>query len=569
MKLVECVPNFSEGRNRDVIDAIVGAMAGVKGVRVLDVDPGAATNRTVVTLVGDPDAIVEGAFQGIKKASEVIDMRLHRGEHARQGATDVCPFVPVAGVTMDDCVELAKKLGKRVGEELKIPVYLYEAAAATPERKNLANIRKGEYEALPKKLNDPKWAPDFGPAEFNARAGATVIGARPFLIAYNINLNTKNKLKANGIAFSLREQGRIAKDEDGNTLKDEKGEAIREPGLFKECKAVGWFIDEYRRAQISINLTNYHVTPPHDVFDAACRLAEEKGLRVTGSEVVGMVPLEPILQAGRHYLKRQTSSSGVSEEELIQTAVQSMGLDEVAPFDPKEKIIEYKIGLKEGKLVAMGVREFTNELASDSPAPGGGSVAALVGALSAGLAAMVANLTFNKKGFRAHNDEMNDVAETGQKLKDAFLSDIDRDTDAFNDILDAVRLPSKSPEEIEAREAAIQSATRGAIDVPLGVLKRTKEILPLVEFVALNGNPNAASDAGVAAASARTAAWGAYLNVMINMEGVTDSVYVERTRDEARKVLDSVQKESDRLLNLIHEKILAGKSGQGGNGDDD
>jgi len=569
MKLVECVPNFSEGRNRDVIDAIVGAMAGVKGVRVLDVDPGAATNRTVVTLVGDPDAIVEGAFQGIKKASEVIDMRLHRGEHARQGATDVCPFVPVAGVTMDDCVELAKKLGKRVGEELKIPVYLYEAAAATPERKNLANIRKGEYEALPKKLNDPKWAPDFGPAEFNARAGATVIGARPFLIAYNINLNTKNKLKANGIAFSLREQGRIAKDEDGNTLKDEKGEAIREPGLFKECKAVGWFIDEYRRAQISINLTNYHVTPPHDVFDAACRLAEEKGLRVTGSEVVGMVPLEPILQAGRHYLKRQTSSSGVSEEELIQTAVQSMGLDEVAPFDPKEKIIEYKIGLKEGKLVAMGVREFTNELASDSPAPGGGSVAALVGALSAGLAAMVANLTFNKKGFRAHNDEMNDVAETGQKLKDAFLSDIDRDTDAFNDILDAVRLPSKSPEEIEALEAAIQSATRGAIDVPLGVLKRTKEILPLVEFVALNGNPNAASDAGVAAASARTAAWGAYLNVMINMEGVTDSVYVERTRDEARKVLDSVQKESDRLLNLIHEKILAGKSGQGGNGDDD
>jgi len=555
MKIVECVPNFSEGRDKEKIAAIVGAMGGVAGVQVLDVDPGAATNRTVVTLVGAPEAVAEGSFQGIAKAAELIDMRLQRGEHPRMGATDVCPFVPISGVSMEECAALARNLGKRVAQELKIPIYLYEYAASVPERKSLAWIREGEYEALPKKLADPAYKPDFGEAVFNARSGATVIGARPFLIAYNVDLNTRDKKLANQIAFALREKGKLKKDEKGATVKDEKGGVVYEPGLFKDVRAVGWVIAEYGCAQISINLLNYEVSSIHAVFDAACCLADKMGIRVTGSEIVGMTPLEPLLMAGRHYLQKQGKCTGVSEEELVHIAVKSLGLKDVAPFDPHHKIIEWRLGLKKRTLVSMTMRGFANELASDSPAPGGGSVAAYCGALGASLAAMVANLTFGAKDYLKHNKEMEAIALKGQDLKEKFLHLVDADTEAFNKVMAAMRLPKKSDAEKAARASALLEATRGAISTPMQVLEHSLEVLPLAHALIKKGNQNALSDATCAALTAEIAAKGAYLNVLINLPGLTDEGEKKALRDKASLLVAEVEKNARSAFRKALKKL--------------
>ncbi len=547
MKLIECVPNFSEGRDRAVIDAITADIVSTPGAVLLDVDPGAATNRTVVTFIGEPDVVEEAAFRAIKKAAATIDMTRHRGEHPRQGATDVCPFIPVQGATMGDCVAIAKKLGKRVGEELGIPVYLYEAAATRPERRSLADIRKGEYEALPEKMKDPAFAPDFGPAKFNAQSGATAIGAREFLIAYNINLNTRDKKLANTIAQALREAGKSTKGADGTITKI--------PGRFKECRAVGWYIEEFGRAQVSINLTNYKVTPLHEVFDAACEEAAKLGLRVTGSELVGLIPREALLAAGDHYLAKQGKTNGVPEKERVHTAVLSLGLSELGAFDPDLKVIEYRYAGRPSGLVAMTVLDFADELSSSSPAPGGGSVAALCGALSASLVAMVAALTWSKKGMEAARPGMKAVGTEAQALKDWFLGAVDRDTEAFNSVLTAMRMPKKTPEELAARAGAVECANQGATKVPLDVLEATIRALELALQAVKDGNPNSISDAGVAGAVALAAAEGAALNVRINAPSLTDRTVADeyiarqagalaRARDLAEKVRHAV----DRVL---------------------
>ncbi|MBN2199193.1 MAG: glutamate formimidoyltransferase [Candidatus Aminicenantes bacterium] len=517
MKLVECVPNFSEGRDRSKIEAITREIQGVEGVKLLDVDPGETTNRTVVTFVGPPEAAAEAAFRAIRRAADVIDMRQHKGAHSRIGATDVCPFVPLSGTTMEDCVRLAHDLGRRVGQELSIPVYAYEEAARVPERRNLAVIRAGEYEGLAAKLKDPTWAPDFGPAEFHPRAGATIIGAREFLIAYNINLNTRDRKLANEIAFSLRETGRVKKDARGNTVLDERGQPQRVPGLFPCVKAVGWYIDDYGQAQISINFTNYKVSPPHLVFDEAVRLASKLGLRVTGSELVGLIPKEALIMAGRHYLEKQGRSPGVPEEELIRTAVLSLGLNDVAPFDPKKKIIEYQLGGDESSLLKMDLRRFTDELSMESPAPGGGSVSALCGALSASLSSMVAHLTVGKKGYESAQREVKRLAVDAQALKDSLLDDVDRDTRAFNRVMDAFRLPKKTEAQSSERDRAVEEAFLEATLVPLGVLEKSIDLLKLAKKIARIGNKNSLSDAGVAGLTALAAAEGAYYNVRINL----------------------------------------------------
>ncbi|MFN3821677.1 MAG: glutamate formimidoyltransferase, partial [bacterium] len=519
-RVVECVPNFSEGRDRWIIDTIVKSIAKVSGVTVLDVDPGEATNRTVVTFVGEPDAVLEGAFQGIATAAQLIDMTRHKGEHPRIGATDVCPFVPISGVTMEDCVELAHRLGKRVGEELGIPVYLYEYAATRPERKSLSEIRKGEYESLPSRVGDPYWTPDYGPDTFNPRSGATVIGARDFLIAYNVNLNTRDKRIAQWIAERIREQGGPLRDRTGAILKDVEGNPIREPGKFPTIRAVGWYIDEYGRAQVSINITNYKLAPPHAVFDECCRLGEEFGVRVTGSELVGLIPLEALLIAGRHYLKKQGRFSGVGEEELVQTAIISLGLNDVAPFDPEQKIIEYRIR-KEGDLVGATVRAFVEKTASDLPAPGGGSVAALCGALSAALTAMVANLTYGKKDYLSYNEDMERVGTQAHQLKNALMELVDRDTEAFQEVMKARSLPKATEEQKRERQRAIDEAMLKAAQVPLEVLRTSHQVMNLVEEIILKGNLNLTPDAGVANLNAWTATLGAMYNVLINLPGIT------------------------------------------------
>ncbi len=522
MPIVECVPNFSEGRNKAIIDQIIRALGAVEGATVLDADPGQATNRTVVTLVGTPEAVIEAAFQGIKTAAQVIDMRGHTGEHPRMGATDVCPFVPVSGITMEECAELARRLGKRVGDELGIPVYLYEHAASRPERRNLADVRKGEYEALAQKLADPEWKPDFGPAALNARSGATAIGARQFLIAYNVNLNTRDRRLANDVAFAVREGGRAKRDAAGEIVRHPDGTSVKVPGRLRAVKGVGWFIPEYDRAQISMNLVDYTISPPHTAFDTCEEEARARGLRVTGSELVGLIPLEAMLAAGRHYLRRQNRSTGIPERQLVETAIQSLGLREIAPFDPDEKIIEYRLVRDQGKklLVDRTVTAFVDELSTDSPAPGGGSVAALCGALAAALAAMVANLTVGRKGQESAWEEMIDIAGRGQGEKDAFLRAVDEDTDAFNKVMDATRLPSGSEDEKARKAEALREANRGATLVPLAVLERTLPVLDLAREVAMKGNPNSVSDAGVAALAARTAAEGAYYNVLINLNNL-------------------------------------------------
>lgn len=557
-QLVECVPNFSEGRDRAIIDQICAAIAATPGVSLLDVDPGADTNRTVVTFVGEPEAVLEGAYRGIAQAAELIDMRRHRGAHARLGATDVCPFVPVSGITMEACAALARRLGKRVGEELQIPVYLYEAAASRPERKNLAHIRAGEYEGFFQKIQEPEWAPDFGPRQFNAKSGGAVIGARPFLIAYNINLNTRDKGLAQEIALALREQGRAQRDAKGEIVRDERGEKVMVPGKFKEVKAVGWYIEQYQCAQISINLTNYHISPPHLVFEEACRQAEALGLRVTGSEVVGLIPKEALLLAGRYFLRRQRRSAGVPERELLRLATQSLGLSELAPFKVEEKVIELRVQGEEAKLAGLKVGDYLDELSSDSPAPGGGSASALAGAQAAGLAAMVANLTVGKKGYEAVWEEMNQVAEAGQQLKDRLRSLIDEDTAAFNEVMAAMRLPKATPEDQAKRKAAMEEATKKATLIPLEVMRQSEKTLPLIEAVAAKGNKNSLSDAGVAASQAKACARGAYLNVLINLQGISDRAFAATTAREAKGLLARVEQQAG----AVEQRLAADLEGK-------
>ncbi|MEA3310772.1 MAG: glutamate formimidoyltransferase [candidate division WOR-3 bacterium] len=554
MKIVECVPNISEGRDRAKIDAVTSVIEKVKGVKLLDVDPGEATNRTVITFIGSPDGVAEAAFQVVKKAAEVIDMRTHTGAHPRMGATDVCPFVPVSGVTMQDCAEIARKVGKRIGDELGIGVYLYEEAASRPEWRNLANVRKGEYEGLAERFKDDTWKPDFGPASFNPTAGATAVGAREFLVAYNVNLNTRDRKIAHDIALDIREAGRAKRDEKGNIVRDEAGKAIKEPGLFTHCKAVGWVIEEYGRAQVSINFTNYKITPIHKVFDECCEQAERRGVRVTGSELVGLIPRKALLDAGRYYLAKMGRSTGVPEKELIHIAVLSLGLSDLYPFKASEKVVEAFVE-NEGKLEGMKLRDYFDELSTDSPAPGGGSAAAVSGAQAAALISMVANLTHGKKGYEDYWEDMEKVAVCAQKLKDELNASIDRDTDAFNAFMAASRLPKKSDEEKAARAKAIEEATLEAIEVPLSVIRNMVKVMDLASVTADKGNRNSISDVSTAAAQARAAAEGARDNVMINVPGLADKKRGKALLDESTRLLAEVCKAADEVTAKVRKAL--------------
>src|SRR5438105_4165345 len=526
-KLIECVPNFSEGRDKDIIRQITDAIASADGVSLLDVDPGATTNRTVVTFVGSPEVAVESAFRGIQKAAELIDMRKHKGAHPRMGATDVCPFIPISNVNWKEAIACAKELGKRVGDELKIPVYLYEKAAKNPERANLAIIREGEYEGFFDKIKQADWHPDFGPNQFNANSGATVIGAREFLIAYNVNLNTKSVRRANSVAFDVRENGRVKTLDGtptGNPMVDEKGQPIRVPGMLKHVKAIGWYVEEYGIAQVSMNLTNIEETPLHAAFDACNQAANKRGLRVTGSEIVGMVPKKCLLDAGKYFLRKQKWSEGASEEEIVDIAIRSMGLSELKPFDPREKIIEFKMESAASKksLLKMDLRQFCNETLSDSPAPGGGSVAALMGALGASLGGMVANLSASKRGWDDKLKYFSDWAVKAQQLKDELLFLVDEDTAAFNKVMDAFALPKDSAEEKAARTDAIQAASKYAAEIPLRVTETAFKAYQLLAEMAEQGNPASISDIGVGLLAVRACIDGAAMNVRINLANLKD-----------------------------------------------
>ena len=555
MKLIECVPNFSEGRDMAVINQISAAIKEVNGVTLLDVDPGADTNRTVVTFIGSPEGVAEAAFQAIKKASQVIDMTKHKGAHARMGATDVCPFVPVSEVTMEECVEVSKIVGERVARELGIPVYLYEYSAKDEERRNLANIRAGEYEGLEEKLKDPHWAPDFGEAKFNPGSGATVMGGREFLIAYNINLNTKDKKLAKEIALNIREKGRSKKDKNGKFVRDENGKKVHQPGIFNYCKATGWYIDQYKQAQVSMNLTNYKETPVHIVFDEVCKQADALGLRVTGSELVGLIPKEAMILAGKHYLKKQGKTVGVPESELIRITIQSMGLEDISPFDPSKKIIESYVEGRPDALVNMTLLNFADELSTDSPAPGGGSVAALCGSLSAALSAMVANLTYMKKGYKNVSEDIDNLGDKAQILKKKFLDAIDMDTDAFNMVMKAIKMKAETEEEEKLKAEEMENATKKATMIPLNVLQMTLEALELAEIAGLKGNKNSVSDAGVAALTALAAAKGAFYNVMINLPGIEDAQFKGDVSEKAQKYLEEAKKQSEKVEKMVEEAL--------------
>lgn len=558
--LIECVPNFSEGVDLNIIKQITDQIESVEGVMLLDVDPGKATNRTVVTFVGHPEVVIEAAYLAIKKASELIDMSKHKGEHPRMGATDVCPLIPVSGITMEETVLYAHKLGKRVGEELNIPVYLYEAAQANEARKNLSVIRGGEYEGFFDKIKLPEWKPDFGAAVMNAKAGATVIGARDFLIAYNVNLNTKSVRLANSIAFDVREAGRVKREGNpitGKVVKDADGNDVRIPGTLKAVKAIGWFIEEYDVAQISMNLTNYKITSVHQAFDEVCRSAQSRGVRVTGSELVGLIPLSALLDAGKHYLKLQKRSIGVSEKELIHIAVKSLGLDELAPFDPEKKIIEYKLRKAENeKLIRMDLRAFADETASESPAPGGGSISAYVGSLGAALGTMVANLSAGKRGWEDQVDLFSDYAAQGQYIKDTLLSLVDEDTHAFNKIMNAFGLPKSTDEEKKARTLAIEEATKYACEIPFKVMQTAYSTMPMLVAMIDKGNPNSITDAGVGVLCVKTAVRGAYFNVMVNAQGLKDRVFADDIIARAKSLLAQNHQEADEAL-LKVEKAIA------------
>ena len=553
--IVECVPNFSEGRDLTIIKSITDEIEGVDGVKLLDVDPGKATNRTVVTFIGHPDAVIEAAFRAIRKAAELIDMSKHKGEHPRMGATDVCPLIPISGISMEDTAAYSKKLGERVGRELEIPVYLYESAASTPERSNLATIRSGEYEGLQSKLAQPEWKPDFGQAKFNARSGATVIGARDFLVAYNVNLNTKSERKANSVAFDVRENGRV-KTEKGKTVLDEEGNAVRVPGLLKFVKAIGWYINEYGIAQISMNLTNINETPLHVAFEECRKSADGRGLRVTGSELVGLVPKKVLTDAGKYFLEKQGRSVGVSEDELIFIAVRSLGLDELAPFDPKKKVLEYLLeDPSSTPLIYKSLIEFAEETASDSPAPGGGSISAYVGTLGVALGIMVANLSASKKGWEKNVSLFSTWAEQGQDIKRRLLYLVDADTAAFNAILTAIRMPKTSDDEIVSRNKAMNAATKGAIDIPLQVMKVAAESFDLLREMVIKGNPNSVSDAAVGALCVLTAIKGAHLNVRINCKGFDDTVFIEKAMHEAQVIMDDASQKTDAIMALVNATI--------------
>lgn len=554
--VIECVPNFSEGRNMDIIKQITNEIESVEGVRLLDVDPGKATNRTVVTMVGNPHAVIEAAYRAIKKAGELIDMRTHTGEHPRMGATDVCPLIPISGITMEETVEFAHMLGKRVGEELNIPVYFYEHAASADYRRNLADIRSGEYEGFAAKIVRPEWKPDFGAAVFNEKSGATVIGAREFLIAYNVNLNTTSTRRANAVAFDIREKGRQKKDEKGKNAKDANGEAIWEPGLLKNVKAIGWFIEEYGVAQISINLTNMNTTPLHVVFDTACDRAAARGMRVTGSELVGLVPLQALLEAGKYFLRKQQRSTGVGEAELIRIAVMSLGLDELAPFDPQKKIIEYQLQDSSVKrLVDMPLTRFAEETASESPAPGGGSIAAYCGAMGAALGTMVANLSAHKVGWDSRWEEFSIQAEKGQVIMKELLQLVDDDTNAFNQIMASFGLPKSNDAEKAARTAAIQAATINAIRVPFRTMELAFESFDLAISMAATGNPNSVSDAGVGALCARAAIKAAYLNVLINSQDLKDHAEVKPILEKAEHLHTMADAKEQEAWTVVMGKI--------------
>ena len=547
MRLVECVPNFSEGRDHEVITSITAAIEAVGGVQLLDVDPGAATNRTVVTFVGSPEAAEEAAFRAIERAAELIDMAQHTGEHPRMGATDVCPFVPIEGTTLEDCVEIARRLGNRVGAELGIPVYLYEHAAIDG-RRSLADARSGEYEGLAARTDSP----DFGPA-FNPAAGATAIGARQFLIAYNVNLNTTDRKLAHQVASAVRTLGTATRDADGKIIKNEHGKTVFAPGRFEEVKGVGWYIDEYDRAQVSLNLTDTSVSPMHEVFEACREEASLRGMRVTGSEIVGLVPLEAMLAAGDYFLEAQGRTTAIPELDRVKAAMVSLGLDEITPFDPAAKVVEYRFRGAPAGLVNQTQTEFANELSKDSPAPGGGSVAALAGALSAALSSMVASLTFAKVGMEDARPEMESTGRDAQALKDWFLAAVDRDTDAFNAVLTAIRMPRKTEEDRAAREAAMARANLEATLVPLRVLERCVEALELAHVAALDGNPNSVSDAGVAAACAVAAAEGASLNVRINLDSL--DVDVSEIVDRQDAALARSRELGAAVLRLVDEQL--------------
>lgn len=562
MKLIECVPNISEGRDANKIKAISSVVETVEGVRLLDVDPGKATNRTVITFVGEPQKVIDAAFLLIQKANELIDMSSHSGEHPRFGATDVCPLVPIANISMEETVEYAHKLGKRVGEELNIPGYFYENAAKEEKRRNLANCREGEYEGLSNKLSNPDWKPDFGPTEFNAevaKSGATAISARDFLVAYNVNLNTTSTRRANAIAFDIREAGRLMREGNpltGKKVLDENGEPKRIPGKFKSVKGIGWYIDEYGIAQISYNLTNINIASIHEVFDETCKSANERGLRVTGSELIGLVPLQAMLDAGRYFLQKQNRSTGIAESEIIKIAVKSLGLDDLAPFDPNEKIIEYK--LKQGQekgLIDMTLNEFANETASESPAPGGGSISAYVGSLGVSLATMVANLSAHKRGWDDRWEEFSTWAEKGMEIQRKLNHLVDEDTNAFNQIMDAFGLPKDSDEDKRKRTQAIEDATKNAIEVPFEVMKQSFASFEVIEAMATIGNPNSVTDAGVGALCARAAVIGAYLNVKINAAGLKDKTFAEGILAEGQKMVDDSCKKEEEILAVVHSKI--------------
>ncbi len=547
MQLIECVPNFSEGNDLNIIKQITDEIEKIEGVRLLNVDPGKATNRTVVTMVGEPTKVIEAAFNAIKKAGELIDMSKHKGEHPRMGATDVCPLIPIANITMEETAKFAQQLAKRVGEELNIPVYLYEAAQPDATRNNLSVIRAGEYEGFFKKIKEPKWKPDFGPADFDARRGGTVIGARDFLVAYNVNLNTTSTRRANAIAFDVREAGRHIEVD---------GKKINQPGTLKAVKAIGWYIEEYGVAQISMNLTNINITPVHVAFDEVCSKAAARGIRVTGSELVGLIPLKAMTDAGKYFLQKQQRSTGVSEKELIKIAIKTMGLDELTPFNPEERIIEYMLNdTNNSRLVNLSLSDFADETSSESPAPGGGSIAAYVGALGISLGTMVANLSSHKKGWDDRWQEFSDWAEKGEKYKSELLKLVDADTAAFNKIMEAFALPKATDEEKTTRTQAIQAATKYAIEIPFKVMQIVYESMEVIKAMVINGNPNSVSDAGVGALCARTAVIGAFMNVRINASGYSDKDFVSDIIAKGTTIQNKAIDLETEILGIVNEKI--------------
>jgi glutamate formiminotransferase/formiminotetrahydrofolate cyclodeaminase len=548
-RIIECVPNFSEGRDMSVIKQITDAIESVDGVKLLDVDPGKDTNRTVVTFVGNPEAVSEAAFRAVKKASEIIDMSKHHGAHPRMGATDVCPFIPVSGITMEETVKYARKVAERIGNELKIPVYCYENAASEEKRRNLASCRAGEYEGLRKKIEDPAWKPDFGPAVFNKFSGATAVGARDFLVAFNINLNTTSTRRANAIAFDIREKGRI--------VKNKEGKEISVPGTLKSVKAIGWYIEEYGIAQISMNLTNISVTPVHIAFDEVCRKAEARGVRVTGSELVGLIPLKAIIDAGKYFLAKQQRSSGVSDSELIRIAIKSMGLNDIHPFVPEEKIIEFVMaGKGKRKLIDMSLRSFMDETASESPAPGGGSVSAYMGALGVALGTMVANLSSHKKGWDTRWKEFSDLAVRGKDVQNRLLELVDEDTEAFNRIMEAFGLPKKTEEDKKLRKKAVQEATMDAILIPMKVMETAFSGFSLIREMVEKGNPNSVTDAGVGALAIRSCIRGAFLNVKINATGLDNRKFAEDIISRGLDIEAKASMEEEAILKMVEVEII-------------